>query len=84
MSRLNIEISPEQHQQIKAMAALQGISIKELVLRRLFDNSGSEEEEWSEFVSFLKARIHKARSEEPSGKTLDDIASEVVQRNSTN
>ena len=36
MSRLVIDISPEQHRQIKAMAALSGHSIKDFVMQKLF------------------------------------------------
>ena len=32
MSRLSIDLTPEQHQKIKAVAAMQGKSIKEYVL----------------------------------------------------
>jgi uncharacterized protein (DUF1778 family) len=34
MSRLSIEITPEQHQRLKAMAALSGQTIKEYILER--------------------------------------------------
>jgi hypothetical protein len=36
MSRLTIEVTEQQHQRIKALAALQGQSIKEYALQRLF------------------------------------------------
>ncbi|MEM6604043.1 MAG: antitoxin, partial [Pseudomonadota bacterium] len=36
MSRLVIEVSEDQHQEIKALAALEGISIKQYVLSKLF------------------------------------------------
>ncbi|MFT7537448.1 MAG: hypothetical protein ACI85K_003407 [Hyphomicrobiaceae bacterium] len=32
MSRISIDVTPEEHQRLKAMAALQGKSIKEFVL----------------------------------------------------
>lgn len=38
MSRLSIEVTPEQHNAIKAMALLEGVNIKEYVLTRLFSN----------------------------------------------
>ena len=34
MSRLSIEVTPEQHQRLKAMAALAGQTIKEYILER--------------------------------------------------
>ena len=36
MSRLTIDISPEQHQSLKAMAALEGKTIRQYALERLF------------------------------------------------
>jgi len=34
MSRLSIEIEPEQHRQIKTLATFEGLSIKEFILRK--------------------------------------------------
>jgi len=34
MSRLSIEIDPEQHRQIKTLATFEGMTIKEFILRR--------------------------------------------------
>ena len=82
MRRLSIEISPEQHQQIKTMAALQGMSIKDLVLKRLFSNSDEEDRDWDEFMSFLKGRIDHAVTSPASTKTLDDIAQDIIRRKS--
>jgi len=36
MSRLTIDISPEQHKSLKAMAALEGKTIRQYALERLF------------------------------------------------
>lgn len=37
MSRLSIELTPEQHNAIKAMALLEGMNMKELVIDRIFN-----------------------------------------------
>lgn len=45
MSRLTIDISPEQHKSLKAMAALEGKTIRQYALERLFPRrvaAGSE------------------------------------------
>ncbi len=39
MSRLSIEITPEQHNIIKAMALLNGLNIREYVIKQLFKDS---------------------------------------------
>jgi uncharacterized protein (DUF1778 family) len=43
MSRLSIDLTPEQHQKIKAIAAMQGKSIKEYVLNQILPTSSDEE-----------------------------------------
>ena len=79
--RLSIEISPEQHQQIKMMAALQGKSIKDLVLGRLFDETNDEDATWKELMSLLHDRIKTAQNGGMSKKTPHEIAQEVLKRN---
>lgn len=39
MSRLTIDISPEQHKSLKAMAALEGKTIRQYAIERLFPQS---------------------------------------------
>ena len=40
--RLSIEISPEEHQRLKAAAALKGQSIKDYVLERTLPNADEQ------------------------------------------
>ena len=66
MSRLSIEITPEQHQRLKAVAALAGKSIKDHVLERALPpipdmDSFSEEEALAKLEGFLKPRIEAAK-----------------------
>lgn len=83
LMRLSIEISSEQHQQIKAMAALQGKSIKDLVLEKLFGNSEDEDQVWKELMVFLRERIAHVERGGVSDKTPDQIANEVLKRNNS-
>ena len=39
MPRLSIDITPEEHQKLKAIAALKGESIKDYVLKRTLDDA---------------------------------------------
>ena len=43
MSRLTIEITDQEHQNIKALAAMQGKSIKEYAMQRLLPLTADEE-----------------------------------------
>jgi len=74
--RLSIEISPEQHQRLKASAALQGKSIKDYVLDRTLPDS-DEQTALQELEIFLKPRIEAANRGDFSSKSVDDIFDEV-------
>ena len=74
--RLSIEISPEQHQRLKASAALNGQSIKDFVLSRTLPDVG-QQTALKELESFLKPRLVAAKRGEFSNKSLDDIFDEL-------
>ncbi len=84
MSRLSIELTQEQHQRLKAMAALQGKSIKNYVLDRSLPNlpnreSMTEEEALHQLEQFLKPRIEAAERGERSSRTPSQIFKDVNQ-----
>lgn len=74
--RLSIEMSPEQHQRLKASAALQAKSIKDYGLDKTLPNS-DERSALYELESFLKPRLEAANRGELSGKSVDGIFNEV-------
>ncbi len=74
--RLSIEISPIQHNRLKAAAALQGKSIKDYVLNSVLPNS-DEKVALQKLESFLKPRITAAKNGDFSSKSIDDIFDEV-------
>ncbi len=74
--RLSIEISPEEHQRLKAAAALKGQSIKDYVLERTLPNA-DEQAALRELESFLEPRIEAAKRGEFSKKSVDDIFDEA-------
>ena len=71
MSRLQIELSPEQHQRLKATAALKGQTIKEYVLERVLPDP--DDEALNELKAYLKPRIEAAERGEISNRTIQDI-----------
>ena len=81
--RLSIEISPEQHQRLKASAALQGKSIKDYVLDRTLPDS-DEQSALHELEAFLKPRIEAADAGNFSSKSVDDIFDDIEQEESLN
>ena len=82
MPRLSIDITPEEHQKLKAIAALKGQSIKEFVLKRTLGDAPvldemNEEEAFGALSEFLKPRIDQARRGELSKKSVADIRREA-------
>ncbi len=79
MSRLTIDITDQQHQTLKALAALQGKSIKEYAIERLFPNVGEDEMALNELRQLLETRLTEARNNQVSDKSISEIAAEVIQ-----
>lgn len=77
MSRLSIDLTPEQHQKIKAVAALQGKSIKEYVLAQILPTSSDEELALDELGMLLDERIKSAKAGKMSQKSVEEIFQEV-------
>jgi hypothetical protein len=85
MLRLSIDISPEDHQKLKAIAALKGQSIKDYVLCRALGDAPalagmSEDQAFMALAKFLEPRIEQARRGQLSGKSLDEIRREERER----
>ncbi len=83
MSRLSIEISPEQHQKIKALAALQGKSIKDFILGKLFSTNEDEQTAMEQLEELLLARIKQAKGSPASSKTVQQITDDVLKKDKT-
>lgn len=82
MPRLSIDITPEEHQKLKAIAALNGKSIKDYVLKRTLGDAPalddmSEDEAVAALAGFLKPRIEQARLGAFSTKSMADIRREA-------
>jgi hypothetical protein len=75
MSRISIDVTTEEHQRLKAMAALQGKSIKDYVIERtlgLGENT-SEAAALKELEVFLDTRIRSAQNGAVSQRTVGEI-----------
>ena len=78
MSRLTIDITDQQHQALKAMAALQGKTLKDYALERLFPAARTEEQALDELRGLLQQRLAEAQRGEVSSRSITDIANEVI------
>ena len=88
MSRLSIDLTPEQHQKIKAVAAMQGKSIKEYVLAQILPTSSDEQMALNELEAFLRSeerelemlldeRVRSVKAGKISQKSVEEIFQEV-------
>lgn len=78
MSRLTIDITDQQHQALKAMAALQGKTIKEYAVERLFPPAGSEEQALAELRVLLQERLAQAERGAVVSQSMTDIAERAL------
>ena len=82
MSRLTIDITDQQHQNLKALAALQGKTIKQYAVERLFPGNGLEDQAWQELKTLLGRRIADGLAGDVSTKSIDAIVDEEMGRES--
>jgi len=85
MPRLSLNLSSEDHQKLKAIAALKGQSIKDYVLGRALGDAPalagmSEDEAFMALANFLEPRMEQARRGQLSGKSLEEIRREERKR----
>jgi len=77
--RLSIEVTPEQHQRIKAVAALSGKSIKAYVLERVLpDTQAGDDKALRQLETFLEHRL-KAAQGGAVHKSVEQIFEETHQ-----
>ncbi|HFK5791033.1 TPA: antitoxin [Enterobacter kobei] len=83
MSRLTIDITDQQHQSLKALAALQGKTIKQYALERLFPGDADADLAWQELKKLLGNRINNGLEGKVSTKSIGDILDDELSENRT-
>ena len=78
MSRLTIDITDQQHQSLKALAALEGKTIKQYALERLFPGDTDANQAWKELKNLLGTRIHEGLAGNVSNKSISEILDEEL------
>jgi len=78
MSRLTIDMTTQQHQSLKAFAALQGKTIKQYALERLFPGDTDADRAWQELKTLLNERISAGMAGQVSVKSVDEILDEEL------
>lgn len=82
MGRLTIDMTDRQHQSLKALAALQGKTIKQYALERLLPGNADGDHAWQELHGLVGARVNNALAGNVSAKSIDDILDEELTENS--
>lgn len=76
MPRLSIELTPEQHKRLKAIAALRGQSIKDYVLEKSLGGAPmTEQQALDQLDAFLQPRLQQAEA----GQTVSRTATEIFE-----
>jgi len=79
MSRLTIDITEQQHQALKAMAALEGKTIKQFTLERIFSSGDSDLFARNQIKALLAERVAQAQRGEVVEGNITQIAERAVQ-----
>jgi len=77
--RLSIEIEDFQHQQIKALAAIAGMTIKEYILDRALPDV-TEQQALTQLEKFLTPRIAAAERGQFDNSTIEEIIAQARER----
>ena len=78
MSRLTINLTDQQHQSLRAAAVLQGKTIKQYAIERLFPGDPDADQAWQELKALLTARVEDALAGNVSTKTVSEIFDEEL------
>lgn len=80
MSRISIDVTPKEHQKLKALAALQGKSIKEYVLECTLGADSGGQDAIAELDAILDERIREAEAGGISKRTVEEIFQEAYRK----
>jgi len=78
MSRISIDVTDGEHKRLKAMAALQGKTIKDFVLERALGGDPAEEAALRELEDLLDSRTRAAEAGAISHRTAKEVFAEVI------
>ncbi len=82
MSRLTIDITDQQHQNLKATAALQEKTIKQYALERLFPGDADGKVLLQRLKSLLSERIYESLAGKVSTRSVSEVLDEELAKDS--
>jgi len=79
MSRLTIDVTDQQHQTLKALAAMEGKSLKQYALERLFPESpAGDQQALDALKALLEERLAEARRGELTEGSIRELAEQAL------
>ena len=78
MSRLTIDVTEQQHQTLKALAALEGKTLKQYALERLFPAKRDGEQAYEGLKALLAERLAEARRGEVVRGSIGELAEKAL------
>ncbi|CAH1693667.1 Antitoxin ParD [Hyphomicrobiales bacterium] len=78
MSRLTIDITDQQHQSLETLAALQGKTIKQYALERLFPGDADPDQTWQALKILLGNPINEDPARNVSTNSIGEILDEEL------
>ncbi|KAF0570240.1 hypothetical protein P305_11680 [Xylella fastidiosa subsp. fastidiosa Mus-1] len=78
MSCLTIDITDQQHQSLKALAALQGKTVEQYALERLFPSDTDADQAWQDLKTLVGTRISEGLAGKVSTKSINEILNEEL------
>ncbi|WP_266031463.1 antitoxin [Brucella intermedia] len=78
MRLLTIDKTDQQHQSLKVLAALQGKTIKQYALERLFPGDADADQAWHELKTLLGNRINEGLAGNISTRNVSEILDEEL------
>jgi hypothetical protein len=82
MSRLMIDLTDEQQMHLKAIAALQGKTMRQYAVERLLPVGDGSDEDWEQFKQFINRRIESGLAGNVSERSFDEIVDTALERKS--
>ncbi|QDQ29189.1 antitoxin [Chitinimonas arctica] len=77
-SLLTIDVTEQQHQALKAAAALQGKTIKQYAVERLFPSVSDENQALDDLKALLSRRMAEAQRGDVTDRSITEVADEVL------
>ncbi len=80
MSRISIDITDDEHKRLKALAALQGKSIKDYVLERTLGADETDHPALRELEELLDGRLRSAQAGAVTRRSAKEVFAEVARK----